>query len=75
VVSVKGSGFAALDHVKICFHDPVNGTMLLAKTLSGADGSLVASVTIPGNAVPGAQPLRASAARSGQRAVTTFTVT
>ncbi len=75
VVQVGGSGFGSFERVKLSFVDSVNGTTVLGKAMADSSGHLKRTVTVPGNATPGAESVRAKGLISGIKTEATFTVT
>jgi streptogramin lyase len=75
VVQVSGSGFGSFEKVKLTFIDSVNGATSLGKSITDATGHFLRMVTIPANATPGAQTIKAKGLISGLHVTATFTVT
>jgi streptogramin lyase len=75
VVRVTGSGFGALEPVRVSLLDSAGAHIRLAKTRTDSRGSLQPAVTIPPGAIVGTQVVRAKGSISGIVAKTTFLVT
>jgi hypothetical protein len=74
-ISLSGWGFLVGEKVKISFIDSVHGTTVLTKVATGATSEFFAVVTIPANATPGGQQIKAKGLTSGAKAIRIFTVT
>jgi hypothetical protein len=72
---VQGWSFAVLENVKLYFVDSTQGTTFLTETQARAYGGFGAVITIPANAPPGAQRVKAIGLTSGRIATVPFTVT
>jgi hypothetical protein len=75
VMQVLGSGFAAGEKVKLSFVDSTQGNTFLKNVQTDATGAFITSVTIPLDATPGRQHVKAQGLRSGAMAKRSFTVT
>ncbi len=73
-VTVRGSNFGAFEAVTISFIDSKNGRTVLATVQAGNTGALKAMVSIPDNATPGPQVIKARSRQSGQVSERTFIV-
>ena len=74
LVLVQVWGFARHERVRIVFFDSVQGRIPLT-TLRGPAGGFTTPVTIPDNATPGEQRIKAIGKKSGQVVTRRFTVT
>ena len=74
-VLVTGSGFGALEKIKLSFIDSVNGTTSLGKTTTDPNGAFSTIVTVPANATHGRQKIKAKGTISNLGKVATFQVT
>jgi hypothetical protein len=75
VVEVKGRDFGAYLKVALVFIDSTQGAERLVTVTTDGTGSFNTHVTIPDNATPGEQHVKAWAHDSGQFRKRTFTVT
>jgi len=73
-VQVQGWGFMPGEKVRIFFADSSVGRVRLGTVTADASGGFATSVTIPGNATPGRQHVKARGLISGQIAKAGFTV-
>ena len=73
-VQVQGWGFMPGEKVRIFFADSSVGRVRLGTVTADASGGFATSVTIPGNATPGRQHVKARGLTSGQTAKAGFTV-
>jgi hypothetical protein len=74
-VRVRGWGFAGGETVKLTFFDSAQGKIFLGRTRTDRSGGFTTQVTIPANATPGTQHVRARGLTSGEVARQRFTVT
>jgi hypothetical protein len=75
VTRVSGWGFLPGESVRLMFVDSTLGSVSLGKAKTNAGGGFVVQVTIPANATPGSQRVKARGRSSGQTARRIFTVT
>jgi hypothetical protein len=75
VVTVSGKDFGAVEKVMISFIDSTSGTTKLVTATTDGAGAFSTQVTIPANATPGKQLIRAKGRGSGQVRTVVFTVT
>jgi hypothetical protein len=74
-VEVKGWSFLVGENVKLYFVDSSQGTTYLTQVKANPFGGLGAFITIPANATPGVQRIKAKGLTSGRIATVAFTVT
>jgi hypothetical protein len=74
-VEVQGWSFLVGENVKLSFVDSSQGTTYLTQVQANPFGGLVAFITIPATATPGAQRVKAKGLISGRIATVAFTVT
>ena len=75
VVQVQGSGFAAVERVRLRFFDSTKGRIFLRRVKADAAGGFSTQLTIPLGATPGRQYVTATGRSSGAIAKKSFTVT
>ncbi len=75
VVTVEGSGFGGIEQVRLTFRDSVIGTTKLGVVTTDGTGAFTSQVTIPLNATPGNQYVKAKGHGSGHFQKSVFTVT
>jgi hypothetical protein len=75
VVRVDGRNFGALQKVRLVFIDSTTGITQLGVEATDDLGAFTTQVTVPANATPGEQQIKASAHHSGQFRKRTFIVT
>ena len=74
-VVVSGAGFAAGEQVSLRWVDSVHGSELVRKARADATGGFEVNFTIPDDATPGSQHVKAAGVDSGSTAKQGFTVT
>jgi hypothetical protein len=74
IVSIRGSGFAGAETVRVTFADSVAGRTVLGDVQTNYDGEFSMQVTIPLNASPGRQRVKAKGLATGEIAKRVFTV-
>jgi hypothetical protein len=74
-VVVRAWGYGAFEEVHLTFIDTVKGRTTLGFVTTDSSGKFHAHVTIPADATPGAQLIKADGGGSGQVTKKTFTVT
>jgi hypothetical protein len=72
---IHGWGYGAFEKVQLTFIDTVDGTTKLGIVETNAAGAFVTQVTIPADATPGEQAIKAKGRGSGSAKRKTFTVT
>jgi hypothetical protein len=75
VVQVQGAGFAGDEVVRLMFVDSTQGKVFITKVRADADGAFTAQATIPLDAPPGRQHVKAKGLTSGEIAKRSFTIT
>jgi hypothetical protein len=75
VVRVIGSGFAAGELVRLTFVDSTQGRVFLKRVSTGATGAFSTHVTVPLDATPGRQHVKANGSAGAAIAKRSFIVT